>query len=228
MPPSHVRPGTCVDPGEKNGRPARDRHRQPRPRRWCLAVRAARARPGSWCTRSLCASYSSSGGRGLRALWAASLSWVSAGKGRVHPLPRATCASRNRWSANRSNADVPSRASSRAARVLRAVPRSAPRTTSSTRMSRWWSIAFNGFPLAHKWTPRRDTPNSRPSCFQVRPEIRRSSETALRVASVPGSICVATASRSGPLAVVSDSCMYGAPHYHRQRGAVPDASASDS
>ncbi len=90
-----------------------------------------------------------------------------------------------------------SRASSRAARVLCAVPRSASRTTSSTRMSRSWLAAFNGFPLAQQWTLRRDTPNSSASCSQVRPEIRRSSETAARVASASISIRVVTETLKG-------------------------------
>jgi hypothetical protein len=43
--------------------------------------------------------------------------------------------------------------------------------------------AFNGCPLAQKWTLRRDTPNRSASCSHVRPDRRRSSVTACRVAS---------------------------------------------
>lgn len=134
--------------------------------------------------RSLKASTNSSGLGGVRAASAFALNGPSTRCLRPVPTPSRLRASEYFSAASSSIVEVPCRTSRNADRLVRALPRSASRTISRTRINLFSLLALNGLPLAQAWTLLRDTLNRSASCSHVNPETRRTSSTAWRVVSL--------------------------------------------
>ena len=128
------------------------------------------------------------GGSGTRSVLAFASSMPNGTRRRPGPCPSRALASANRCRARSSKDVLPAETLKRAARLLRASPRSACRTILRTCSRRCSFAAFIGLPLAQEWTLRRDTSKSRPICSEVNPEVRRSSAIALLVSSAGSTV----------------------------------------